>query len=156
HKYKIIEVDRLTLIKCLVMKKRMIITAWFLLPIMVLSQKPDTLIKKLDSLNRKTDSAGGQSNNINRQAYNENTQFTFASYFILLGSDLKQEITAPFHCTGKDWGDVAKFAVVEGAFFFADEPVQRFALDLREHNAGVRNVSKYVTRFGGPYEMYLL
>ncbi len=138
------------------MRKRIIITAGLLLPIIVFSQKPDTLIKKLDSLQRKTDSAGGQSNNINTTAYNENTQITFSSYFILLGSDLKQEVTAPFHFTGKDWGRVAKFAVIEGGLFFADEPVQRAALDLRDHNTGVRNVGKYISMFGGTYETYLL
>src|SRR6266496_4487546 len=138
------------------MSKRIIITAGLLLPIIVFSQKPDTLIKKLDSLQRKTDSAGGQSNNINTTAYNENTQITFSSYFILLGSDLKQEVTAPFHFTGKDWGRVAKFAVIEGGLFFADEPVQRAALDLRDHNTGVRNVGKYISMFGGTYETYLL
>ncbi len=138
------------------MRKRILIVVLILVPFIGFSQKPDTLIKKLDSLSKKTDSAGKQNNNINEAAYNENTKITFSSYFILLGSDLKQEITAPFHLTRKDWGRVAKFAVVEGGLFFADEPVQRFALDLRNHNTGVKDISKYVTRFGGPYETYVL
>src|SRR5205085_1052352 len=114
------------------------------------------LIKKLDSLNRKTDSAGGQINNISTGAYNENTRITFSSYFILLGSDLKQEFTAPFHFSRKDWGTVAKFALIEGALFLADEPVQGYALKLRENNSLVRNVSSTVTGFGGTYEAYVL
>jgi membrane-associated phospholipid phosphatase len=138
------------------MRKRIITITCLLLPIIGFSQKPDTLIKKLDSLSKKTDSAGKQNNNINKTAYNENTKITFSSYFILLGSDLKQEITAPFHLTRKDWIKVGEFALIEGGLFFADEPIQRFALDLRDHNAGVRNISKYVTRFGGVYETYLL
>lgn len=138
------------------MQKSLIVTACLLLSVVVYSQKPDTLIKKLDSLNRKTDSAGGQKNNINPTAYNENTKITFSSYFILLGSDFKQQITAPFHMKGKDWIHVGEFAVVEGGLLFADEPVQRYALDLRNRNTTVRNVSKYVTRFGGPYETYVL
>lgn len=138
------------------MEKKIAIVVFMMLQVVVHSQKPDTLIKKLDSLNRKTDSAGGQSNNINTTAYNENTKITFSSYFILLGSDLKQEVTAPFHLTRKDWSRVVEFAVIEGGLFFADEPVQRFALDLRNHNASVRNVGKYVTRFGGIYEAYVL
>src|SRR6266404_6643292 len=138
------------------MGKKLLIAVFILLPVIGFSQKVDTLVKKLDSLSKKTDSAGKQNNNINKAAYNENTKITFSSYFILLGSDLKHEVTAPFHLTRKDWGRVAKFAVVEGGLFFADEPVQRFALDLRNHNAGVRNVSKYVTRFGGSYETYVL
>ena len=138
------------------MGKKILMAVFVLLPFMGFSQKPDTLIKKLDSLSKKTDSAGGQNNNISKAAYNENTKITFSSYFILLGSDLKQEVTAPFHLTHKDWIRVGEFAVIEGALFFADEPIQRFALDLSSHNAGVRNVSKYVTRFGGTYETYVL
>ena len=138
------------------MGKRIILAVLILLPIIGFSQKPDTLIKKLDSLSKKTDSAGRQNNNISQTAYNENTEITFASYFILLGSDLKQEITAPFHLTHKDWIRVGEFALIEGGLFLLDEPIQRFALDLRNHNPGVRNISKYVTRFGGPYEAYIL
>lgn len=138
------------------MGKGLIIAAFILSPGLLLSQKPDTLIKKLDSLSKKTDSAGGQNNNIRKAAYNENTKITLSSYFILLGSDLKQEVTAPFHLTRTDRIRVLKFALVEGSLFFADEPIQRFALNLRDHNPGVRNVSKYVTRFGGTYEAYVL
>ena len=136
--------------------KRLIVVLCFLLPAISFAQKTDTLINKLDSLHKKTDSAGRQNNNISRSAYNEQTKITFSSYFILLGSDLKQEITAPFHLTGRDWGKVAKFAVVEGGLFFADEPVQRSALRLRNNVAAVRNVGKYVTNFGGVYEAYVL
>jgi membrane-associated phospholipid phosphatase len=138
------------------MNIRIIIIACLLLPAVGFSQKPDTLIKKLDSLSKKTDSAGKQNNIINKAAYNENTKITFSSYFILLGSDLKQEITAPFHLTHKDWIKVGGFALIEGGLFFADEPIQHFALDLRDHNAGLKNISKYVTRFGGVYETYVL
>lgn len=58
-------------------------------------QKPDTLIKKLDSL--QTGKNGPQNNITKPAAYNEQTKITFRSYFILIGSDLKQEFTAPFH-----------------------------------------------------------
>jgi len=138
------------------MEKKLIIAAFAILPLIVFSQKPDTLIKKLDSLSRKTDSAGGQQNNISTKAYNEKTNITFSSYFILLGSDLKQEFTAPFHFSLKDWRTVGAVAIVGGALFLADEPVQRYALHLRDSSATVRNVSKYVTRFGGSYEAYIL
>src|SRR4029077_4835337 len=138
------------------MERKITVVVFMMLSLAVFSQKPDTLIKKLDSLSRKTDSAGGQTNNINKTAYNENTRITFSSYFILLGSDLKQEFTAPFHFTRKDWGTFAKFVLIEGALFLIDESVQRNALHLREVNAGVRDVSKYVTNFGGAYEVYIL
>ena len=127
----------------------------YLMPLGAFSQS-DTLINKLDSLNKKTDSAGGQVNNISPKAYNENTKITFNTYFILLGSDLKQSFTKPFHMTGKDWGNVGKFALVVGAVSLADESIQKSALHLRNNNNGVAGVSKYVTNFGGMYEAYTL
>jgi membrane-associated phospholipid phosphatase len=121
------------------------------------SQKPDTLIKKLDSLSIKTDSAGGnQVNNTERAAYNENTKITFGVYFLLLGSDLKQEITKPFHMTGKDWVRFGIFTAGTGGLMLADEPIQKFALNQREHSRTLRDVSSYVTKFGGLYEAYVL
>src|SRR5258708_30867972 len=107
------------------MKLRIIWLLFLLLtiPVAGFSQKPDTLIDKLDSLRRKTDSAGHQVNNIAPAAYNENTRLTFNSYFILLGSDLKQSFTKPFHMKKKDWGNLGKFALVTAALSFADEPI---------------------------------
>jgi membrane-associated phospholipid phosphatase len=116
----------------------------------------DTLVKKLDSLRIKKDSTGVQENIITEKAYNENTEFTFASYFILLGSDLKQEITAPFHFTKKNWLTAGKLALTTGALIFTDEPVQKFAVKLKDSTRAVRNISKYVTKFGGLYEAYTL
>lgn len=116
----------------------------------------DTLINKLDSLHKQKDSAGQQINNIAPKAYNENTRLTFKSYFILLGSNLKQEFTKPFHMNKKDWGNFGKFAAVTIALSFADEPIQKAALKLRNRNTGINDVSKYVTNFGGMYEAYTL
>jgi len=138
------------------MEKKLIIAVFTLLPLITFCQKPDTLIKKLDSLSRKADSAGGQANNINTKAYNETTRITFSTYFILLGSDLKQEFTAPFHFSLKVWRTVGAVALVGGTLFLIDEPTQRYALRVRDSSATIRNVSKYVTRFGGPYEAYIL
>ena len=67
----------------------------------VFSQQPDTLINKLDSLNKKADTIGAQANIIKPEAYTESTRISFKSYFILLGSDLKQQVTAPLHQTPK-------------------------------------------------------
>ncbi len=122
-----------------------------LFPAATFAQK-DTLINKLDSLSKKTDSAGGQLNNIAPAAYNENTKITFGSYFILLGSNLKQSFTKPFHMNGKDWRRLGEFAVVAGALAFADEPVQKEALRLRASSPTLVNISNYVTNFGGFYE----
>lgn len=136
--------------------KRILLPLFVFISTAAFSQKPDTLIKKLDSLSQKTDSAGGQANNINSGAYNKATKLNPGTYFILLGSDLKQAFTKPFHMTGKDWGRAGKFALIAGGLAFADEPIQRFALNLRNHNPQLQNVSRYVTNFGGMYEAYLL
>lgn len=136
--------------------KKIIVIGFIQLSVLSFAQKPDTLIKKLDSLSKKTDSAGKQNNNTNPSAYNKLTKLDFSSYFILLGSDLKQAFTKPFHMTGKDWITTGKFALVFGGLVFADESIQKSALKLRNKNPGMQNVSRYVTNFGGTYEAYLL
>lgn len=123
----------------------------FLIPSVAFSQK-DTLINKLDSLSRKTDSAGGQINNISPKAYNEDTKLTFHTYFVLFGSNVKQAFTKPFHMNHQDWVRLGKFAVLVGALSFADELIQKGALSVSNESSGVKNVSKYITNFGGVYE----
>jgi len=136
--------------------KRVLITGCLLISIIASAQKPDTLIKKLDSLSKKTDSVGKQSNNTNPAAYNEETRLNLQTYFILLGSDLKQAFTKPFHMSKHDWITTGKFALVAGGIALLDEPIQKNALSLRNHNPGLQNVSRYVTNFGGMYEAYIL
>lgn len=136
--------------------KKVLMIGCILISVSTFAQKPDTLIKKLDSLSKKTDSAGNQSNNTNPAAYNENTRLRFNSYFILLGSDVKQAFTKPFHMTKRDWITTGKFALVAGGVALADESIQKYALNLRNHNPDLQNVSKYVTNFGGLYEAYIL
>lgn len=120
------------------------------------SQKPDTLVQKLDSLNKRTDTTG-QKNIINPKAYTANTAITFPGYFILLGNDLKQDVTAPFHQTTKEWLRIGAFAAGTAALSLtADEPIQRFAIRLHDSSETVSSISNYVTRFGGMYEVYTL
>lgn len=133
---------------------RVLLLLGLLLPFAGHSQKPDTLIRKLDSLNKKEDSAGGQINNIHPGAYNESTQITFPGYFILLGSDLKQAFTKPFHMTGGDWKKTGEFALALGALSFADRPVQRAAVKARKNSEPLQKISRYITNAGGTYEAY--
>jgi len=116
----------------------------------------DTLVNKLDSLTRKKDSAGQQINNINPKAYNARTDLDLKSYFVLLGSSLKQEFTKPFHMSKKDWKNFGLFTGGVAVVYFADKPIQKAALKLRNRNTGINNISKYVTNFGGLYEGYTL
>lgn len=120
------------------------------------SQKTDTLIKKLDSLHLQGDSAGGKQINISQTAYNEHTKINVPVYFVLLGTDFTQEVTGPFHSSGKTWKKVAGFVVLEGGMFLLDRPVQSFASDLMERNPKFRGLSHYVTNFGAPYEGYTM
>lgn len=119
-------------------------------------QQTDTLVHKLDSLNKKTDTTGKPANVIKPSAYNESTKITFSTYFVLLGSDLKQQVTAPFHQTGKEWLRIGVYAGTIGALTFADEPIQKFAVKLHDSSETVSSVSRYVTKFGGFYEVYTL
>ena len=135
--------------------KRVLLIGCMMISVLTFAQKPDTLIKKLDSLSKKT-KEGKQINNTAPVAYNATTKINFPTYFILLGSDVKQAFTKPFHMHGRDWINTGKFVLVAGGVSLADEPIQKFALNLRNHNPSLQNVSKYVTNFGGTYEAYIL
>lgn len=125
-------------------------------PATVLGQKTDSLVKKLDSLEKKADSTGHQSNNVQPSAYNDITSINVPVYFTLLWSDYKQQFTAPFHQTSKDWLKVAGFAGAIAALTTVDEPIQQFALDLKNQHKPVRSFSKYVSNTGGVFEAYTL
>src|SRR3954466_3008774 len=120
-------------------------------------QQPDTTTHKVESSNKKTDTIGDQKNIIDPKVCDENTQITFPVYFKLLGSDLKQQFTAPFHQTGREWVRIGVYAAgIAGISALVDEPVQRFAVKFHDNSNSVSSVSSYVTRFGGPYEVYTL
>jgi membrane-associated phospholipid phosphatase len=120
------------------------------------AQVTDTLIKKLDSLSERTDKPGGVPNNTDPGAYNEATKINFKTYFILLGSDMKQAFTKPFHLKKRDWGYLAIGAGTFAALTLVDKPIQQRALRWRTENGTVRNISSQVTEFGGLYEGYTL
>ena len=135
---------------------RFTLTLLFWIPFAALAQRTDTLNQKLDSLNKRTENAGTQKNIIASRTYTDSTNLNLKTYFVLLGSDLKQEFTKPFHMTGKDWGRFAKWAIVVGAVGLTDEPVQRFSVRLMDNNPGLQHFADQVTKFGGIYEFYTL
>ena len=137
-------------------RKRILTSVSIFLSILGFSQQPDTLIKKLDSLSKKTDTVGGQQNNTRLSAYNENTRLDFPTNIILLGSDVKQAFTKPFHMKKRDWGYLGAMAAATGLLSLADRPIQRTALKYRNEHPGIQNTSRYVTNFGGMYEVYTL
>lgn len=121
------------------------------------AQQKDTLVNKLDSLRNISDSTMPQKNIINPKVYTNSTRISFPNYFILLGDDLKQDITSPFHQTAATWKYIGIYAASMTAFSVAfDEPVQRSASSLRNNSKTVASISGYVTKFGGLYEVYTL
>lgn len=136
------------------MKKIILLTLFIVRTGIGFGQQPDTLIKKLDSLATKSDSV--KPNNTNPSAYNQATKLNVPTYFILLGSDLKQAFTKPFNMKSRDWKYLAAGAGTIALLTLADEPVQKFAIGLRNNNPGLQGVSKIITDFGGPYEFYTL
>jgi len=122
----------------------------------VFCQQKDSLINGLNSLNQ-TDSAEVRENVSNTDTCSKNTGISFKSYFVLLGGDLKQQVTAPFHQTGKEWFRIGMYtASVAAISAITDEPVQRFAVKIHDSSQAVSNVSSYATKFGGRYELYTL
>ncbi|WP_207427449.1 phosphatase PAP2 family protein [Pedobacter sp. SYSU D00535] len=115
----------------------------------------DSLIRKLDSLGRKADTVG-QTNVIAPEAYTQRTQITFKNYFVLLGSDIKQQLFTPFTMPAKDWVKVAHYGLGLSGLMFADRPIQRRAVIWRKDNPVLTNVSSFITNTGGTYEAITL
>ncbi|HUS02592.1 MAG TPA: phosphatase PAP2 family protein [Chitinophagaceae bacterium] len=133
-------------------KIRLFILIAFLTPSIAFSQK-DTLVKKLDSLSITETKEEKKNNDITSSAYNDSTKFTFRNYFILLGSDFKQQFTFPFHAKKKDWTKFAVFAGGTVALAIADEPISEFFAGLASRNKAISSTSSFITSFGGIYEV---
>ncbi|HUR11212.1 MAG TPA: phosphatase PAP2 family protein [Flavitalea sp.] len=114
----------------------------------------DTLIRKLDSV-RMADTIKPP-NNIQQENYNEITKITFHSYFLLLGSNIKQQFTSPLWAKKKDWSKVGKAVILGTALYFADKPIQKGAVEITEGNSFLQHTSRYITNTGGSYEIITL
>ncbi|MDB5014568.1 MAG: phosphatase family protein [Daejeonella sp.] len=136
--------------------KNFIVFILILISTAAYSQKTDSLGKKLDSLSHKTDSVGHQTNVIKPSAYNENTKITTPTYFILLGSDIKQQFLAPFTTNKKGWAKVGMFTLMAGALSFADEPIQQSTIKFIDNHKTFSNISNVITNTGGIYETVTL
>ena len=142
----------------MIKRLRLLSLLLLLIPACTMAQQKDTLTKKLDSLAKKPDSVGTkQKNNTNPSYYNENTRITPHVYLVLVADDIKQQVTSPFRATNSDWLKIGGFALVTtGTILFADKPVNRAAIQLRNNNKSIVSASTYVTNFGGLYEAYTL
>ena len=128
----------------------------FFLPVAGMSQQIDTLIKKPDSLSAGDESLRiGQKNNRHAENYND-AKLDLKTYFSLLGDDLKQQVTSPLLTSKKDWLKVGGFTLLTAAVSLTNKPISRFAVRLHDDNKVVGEISKYVTDFGGAYEVYAL
>lgn len=138
------------------MKIQYFVFVLFLSPCFSYAQKVDSLVKKLDSLDKKTDSVGAQKNITAPQAYNEQTKITASTYAILLWSDYKQQLSAPFHITGRGWLHVGAFAAVTGGLMLLDEPIQQRTVRFTNNKQTVSDISRAITNTGGVYEVGVL
>lgn len=131
--------------------KKVLLLLLFSIPVIGFAQNSGN---KLDSLHT---IPGDNPSEINLNYDSTNPQkplFHFNSYFSLLGENLKDGFTKPFHLSKRDWGNFGKYAAVTFVLSFADEPLQQAALRLRNRNTGLNNISKDVTKFGGIYEVF--
>jgi membrane-associated phospholipid phosphatase len=127
------------------------------LPLTILAQQKDSLSKKLDSLNKlPPEEKRSNKDSIRRDFYNQKTRITFPVYWKLMASDLQQQATAPFHAKPRDWYRTAAVVAITGGVLLLDKPISRTAVDWRGKSPALVNTSKFVTRFGGPYEVYTL
>ena len=67
-----------------------------------IAQKTDTLIKKLDSMQKTEEKQRPEIKpeiDVNKDEYTSQTNITPKTYFVLLGTDMLQEVRTPFHAS---------------------------------------------------------
>lgn len=78
------------------------------------------------------------------------------TYFTLLGSNLQQTFTKPFHMNKKDWQNLGDFSFLMIGVSILDQPIQQTALNYRKQHPKFNGVSNFITHFGADYEIYTL
>ena len=138
------------------LRSSIILSVFLVCSVSAFAQNTDTLGKKLDSMQKK-DEKHEPIIDVNKDEYTSKTNITFNGYFVLLGTDMLQEVKAPFHATKKTYIIAGGFVVLEGVMFFAgDKPIQKFSAKFMNDNPGLRSTSQYITDFGALYEVYTL
>lgn len=118
-------------------------------------QQPDILARKIDTLSIQQDAVERAASNPGVINY-DSSKLNFHTYYTLLKDDIKQQALKPFHTSKRDWAKVGGFAVLAGAVYTANKPVNHFATDLAANNPAVASISKTTTQFGGAYELYAI
>lgn len=137
-------------------EKVKVLVIMFIIPLAAMSQQKDIPKKKPDSVNIKFNSLPiGLSNNQDTSHY-DTAKIDIKTYFTLLADNFKQQATAPLQLKKKDWIKVAGFALLTGGVALANEPINDFAIKLRNENKTLADISHYVTDFGGAYEVYAI
>ena len=129
-----------------------VFTLFWLFPYSSHSQQTNSLINKLDSLKQQTDTTG-QKNLVEPEFYNEKTKITPKVFGILLLADIKQQAASPFHVNKKGWLRGAGFAVALFGMNFLDDPIQQWAVKMRNNNPWTARYSHTITNIGGVYQV---
>ena len=132
------------------------LTVILLVPVIGFSQQNDTLVTTADSVSLQTDSLTNRKGDAQNAPVYDGAKIDFKTYFTLLGDDIKQQATWPFHAKGKDWVKAGGFTLLTAAVGLTDKPVNRFAVKLHDNNPALASISKYTTNFGGAYELYAI
>jgi membrane-associated phospholipid phosphatase len=115
------------------------------------------IFRRMDSLSRLPPPLKRENrDSIRREFYNQKTKITFPVYFKLMASDLKQQVTSPFYARPRLWYRTAAVVAVTGGILLLDKPISRAAVDWRQKSPSMVSTSKFVTNFGGPYEVVTL
>ncbi|GEO09983.1 phosphatase PAP2 family protein [Segetibacter aerophilus] len=127
-----------------------------LFPILSLAQQKDTLYKQPDSLRINEGALLNLVNTPNNVANYQDYKLDLKTYFFLLQDNLKKQLSSPFHTDKKDWLRVGGFALVTGAVALTNRSVTNYAARVRDDSKTVTDISRYVTNFGGAYEVYTI
>lgn len=139
------------------MKYCLLLILSFSFSLLTHAQTVDSLARQLDSLHRVQQEADNKPVlNTDEEDYTSRTNITPRAYVALLGTDLLQEVTGPFHASKRTWVKVGEFALLEGALVFADKWIQKNTLQFMNHNPNLRSTSQYITNFGDSYQGLVL
>ena len=128
-----------------------------LLSLSFTTQAQRDIFRQMDSMSRLPPYLKRENkDSIRREFYNQKTRITLPVYFKLLGHDLKQQVTSPFYAKPRLWYRTAAVVAATGTVLLLDVPINKNAVDWRKKSSAMVNTSKYITRFGGQYEVYTL